>query len=120
MFRIFVFIVFFTALLSSTSQANVEIIDQAIVDDLIVVQKKIDSISDAIKNCMNSGKQHQKCMCDNEEKFSQFSKTVRMLFDKHPELKNHDLVHYKNPDGTINNQSLLGIKRQANMELSCN
>lgn len=119
MFRIIALTLALTAMLCSMSLANVEINDQAIVDDLTVVQNEIDSLSAAIMSCMDTGKQHQECMCDNEEKLVQFSKTVQVLFEKHPELTKHDLIHYRAQDGAINNQSLVGIKKQANMELSC-
>lgn len=94
--------------LSSSCFANVEIKDQETVDDLIIIQNEIDSISSAIMSCMDSGKQHKECMCDNEAKFVNFAKTVQALFEEHPELEGRDLIHYRNQDGTINNQSLFG------------
>jgi hypothetical protein len=45
--------------------------------------------------------------------------TVNSIFDKHPILGRYDLIHYRTPDGMINNQSLLGIKKQAEMVLRC-
>ena len=119
MFKIAVFALTLTVLFHSTSQANVEIKDQAIVVDLVTVQNEIDSISSSIMSCMDSGKEHKDCMCDNEIKFINFKKTVKVLFEKHPDLNQHDLIHYRTPDGMINNQSLVGIKKQANVNFSC-
>jgi hypothetical protein len=119
MFKILLYLLVISFVLSSPSFANIEINNQEIVDDLIVIQNEIDTISSAIMSCMDSGKQHKECMCDNKEKLVNFAKTAQALFDEHPELKGLDLIHYRNQDGTINNQSLLGIKKQASMELSC-
>ena len=104
---------------SSSLAGNVEIIDQNIVNDLTAVQKEVDSISARIMSCMDAGKQHKECICQSEAKFSQFSKMVKALFERYPELEDYDLIHYRTPDGAINNQSLIGITRQASMQLTC-
>jgi hypothetical protein len=98
---------------------NLEIRDPAVVADLAEVQNEIEAISSAVMSCIDSGREHQECMCDNRGKFVHFSRTVATLFADHPQLEGRDLVHFKGKDGTLVNQSLEGIKRQAGMKLSC-
>lgn len=119
MLKTLLFFFVISVVLSSPCFANVEIKDQAIVNDLIVLQMEMDVISSAIMSCMDSGSSHKDCMCQNKSKFNQFTTTVNSVFKKHPSLSKYDLIHYRTSDGMINNQSLLGIKKQAEMALPC-
>jgi outer membrane lipoprotein-sorting protein len=61
---------FIIILLSFTNVAwsddGIDITDPNIVSALLEVQEKIDSISSSVMKCMDSRKDHNTCMCDNE------------------------------------------------------
>jgi len=98
---------------------NLEITDSQTVAGLKEIQNQIDSISSAVMGCMESGGEHKKCMCRNREMFSRFNVTVNAFFKEHPELKGQDLVNFRIQDGTIINQSLVGIRKQARLKVEC-
>lgn len=101
------------------SDDGVDIIESRKVAALTDLQEKMDSVSVAIKNCMGEGKAHSDCMCENEKIILKFNRTVKELFETHPDLKKLDLVRFKMPNGLSVGQSLTGIKNQAKMKLSC-
>lgn len=68
---------------------------------------------------MDSGKDHNTCMCDNEALILSFNTAVNKLFESHPDLDELDLVRLKTADGTSVAQSLSGLKVQATQEFSC-
>ena len=103
----------------SIAAGNMEIEDSDTIAELSEIQEQIDSISSAVTGCMESGGKHKQCICQNREMFSRFSFTVNAFFKEHPELEDQDLVNFKTPDGTLVNQSLVGIRKQANMKLEC-
>lgn|GEM_PF-2418047 len=96
-----------------------EATDAAMVTDLARLESRIDAISDAVTDCVVSGRTTEQCLCDNEEMVSGFSVAVDTLFAKHPELEHHDLVSFKDPDGEYVTLSMKGIKMQADAKLSC-
>jgi len=61
---------FIIILLSFTNVAwsddGIDITDPNIVSALLEVQEKIDSISSSVMKCMDSRKDNNTCMCDNE------------------------------------------------------
>jgi len=109
-------------LLASFSWASdeVDVTEPQKVAALTGVQEKIDPISAAIGDCMNSGKDHGDCMCENEELILNFNGTVGKLFETYPELNSAEMVSFKMPSGRAVSQSMPGIKNQAQMKLSCN
>ena len=84
------------------------------------IQKKIDSISQAVTGCMSTGKEHRACMCESEELILRFNEAVKALFETYPGLKTVDLVRFRMSNGMSVAQSLSGLKKQAQMKLSCN
>ena len=103
----------------SLAVGNLEITDGKTVAELMEIQNLIDSISSAITECMESGSEHNECMCRSRRIFSRFTVTVHAFFTKHPELEGQDLVNFRTHDGTIINQSLLGIRKQSQLKLEC-
>jgi len=87
--------------------------------ELVIIEKKLDTVSSAIMACMDSGKEHKSCLCEQKEKIIQFNTSVKKLFVNHPELEKYDLVRFKNQDGIMNNLSLKGIRKQASIEPQC-
>lgn len=98
---------------------TVEITNPEAVFSLVEVQEEIDFISSAVMGCIDTGREHRDCMCESKAMFSHFSGTVNDLFAKCPELEGHDLITYKAPDGMQVTQSLVGIKKQAEIKLVC-
>ena len=98
---------------------GIDITDPDQVSALLAVQEKIDSLSSSVMKCMDSGKGHKVCMCDNEALINDFNTTVNKLFELHPELGKLDIVRLKTSDGTSLAQSLSGIKTQANTAPDC-
>lgn len=90
-----------------------------IMFSLVEVQEEIDYISSVVMGCVDSGREHSDCMCSNKAMFSRFTQKVGKLFVKHPILEGHDLVAFKDPDGVQVTQSLMGIRKQAEMQLDC-
>ena len=84
------------------------------------IQEKIDSISTAVGKCMNAGKSHGDCMCENEKLILNFNGAMEKLFETYPDLKAVDIVNFKMKNGLAVSQSLSGIKNQAQRKLSCN
>lgn len=61
------FIIFLLSFINiAWSDDGIDITDPNIVSALLEVQEKIDSISSSVMKCMDSGKDHNTCMCDNE------------------------------------------------------
>ena len=114
-------LIIFLLLISHVIWADdgVEITDPDQVSALLEVQEKIDSLSSSVMNCMDSGKVHKACMCDNEALINEFNTTANKLFELHPELEKLDIVRLKTKDGTSLAQSLSGIKTQANTAPDC-
>lgn len=86
---------------------------------LVEVQEEIDFISSAVLGCLDAGREHSECMCENKAMISHFTETVNDLFVSCPELKGQDLVTFKAPDGVQVTQSLAGIRKQTEMKLVC-
>jgi hypothetical protein len=116
---LFVFLFFVHAQFALADEV-LEVEDRAMVSRLVVVQDEIDAVSSAVMGCMDSGRTHKECMCENRELFIRFTGTVNALFVQYPDLRNHDLVMFKNQQGQHVTQSMEGIQKQANMNLSCN
>lgn len=68
---------------------------------------------------MDSGKSHTDCLCENESQIAEFNKAVEQLVASYPNLETLDLVTFRTTDGELVSQSLVGIKRQAETELTC-
>lgn len=101
------------------SDDDIDITDADQVSALLAVQEKIDSLSSNVMKCMDSGKEHKACMCDNKALINDFNEKVNTLFELHPELEKLDLIRLKTTDGTPLAQSLSGIKIQANTAPDC-
>ena len=104
----------------SFAAVNLDITDQNMVADLVELDEIISSISSGVMGCIESGKEHKPCVCENRDIFAQFSKAANKFFKKYPQLEGQDLVNFKNPEGILVNLSLETAKRQADMEISCN
>lgn len=98
---------------------NLDITEPKMVADLVELDKLISAISTGVMGCMDSGKEHKVCMCENRDLFAQFSAAANNFFGNYPQLEGQDLVNFKNPDGVLVNLSLETAKRQADMKLSC-
>lgn len=98
---------------------NLDITDPKMVADLAELDAIISSISIEVMACIDSGKEHKPCMCENRELFAEFSEVVNKFFKKYPQLDGQDLVNFKNNEGALANLSLETAKRQAEMKLSC-
>ena len=86
---------------------------------LVAIQERLDSVSDAVMGCMDSGGEHKACLCEHKELIVQFNTSVKNLFLNHPDLEEFDLVRFKSSDGTRVAQSLKGIRKQASSDPSC-
>jgi len=102
------------------SDDGIDIIQPNKVAALTSIQKKIDSIGQAVTGCVGTGKKHGACMCESEELILNFNGAVEKLFETYTDLKTMDLVRFRMPNGMSVAQSLSGIKNQAQMKLSCN
>ena len=96
-----------------------DITNPAQVTALHNLQEKLDSVSTAIMGCISSGGSHSSCMCKHRELIAQFNETAKKLFLDHPDLMGLDLVRFRSPEGESVAQSLEGIRKQANADLSC-
>ncbi|WP_421868842.1 hypothetical protein [Motiliproteus sp.] len=109
------FITITLLVLSSFAFSNEELLienpDQ--VAQLSNVQANLDVVSTAVMACIESGNGHSDCLCQNQKAIIQFNTSVETLFQKHPELKKHDLVRFMSTDGEWVTQSLQGISQQA-------
>ncbi len=103
----------------SLAAGNLEITDPAKVYQLMEIQNQIDAVSSAVMSCMDTGREHGECMCRNKHMFIAFSKAVSSFFKEYPDLKEQDLIHFRTPSGGIVNQSLGGIRRQADLDIEC-
>lgn len=103
----------------AAADTNFEVSDPQQVDSLQSIQTQIDLLGTAVMTCLDTGKTHNTCLCENAERIQAFNLSVTTLFQKHPEFKALDLVSYQSPEGMSVTQSLHGIKRQAGMVLSC-
>jgi len=99
---------------------GVDIFDPVQATELRNVQDKLDLVSTAIMGCMDSGEKYKACLCKHKELIIQFNTSVDKLFTNHPVLGTLDIVRFKATDGTWISQSLVGIKKQASAEQSCN
>lgn len=104
---------------SAFAGGNLDITDPKMTAELVELDVSISSISSGVMGCMDSGKEHKTCMCENRELFARFSDATNNFFKKYPQLEGQDLVNFKNPEGVLVNLSLETAKRQAEMELSC-
>jgi len=59
---------------------------------LVAIQERLDSVSDAVMGCMDSGGEHKACLCEHKELIVQFNTSVKNLFLNHPDLEEFDLV----------------------------
>jgi hypothetical protein len=84
------------------------------------ISRKLDLISTAVTACMSAGKDHNKCMCENEKSILNFNEAVEEIFKTFPDLNTMDIVNFKTPKGMHHGVSLFGLKRQARTKLSCN
>ncbi len=98
---------------------GVDITNPVQVSELNHLQDKLDSVSNAIMGCMDSGEEHNVCICKHKELIIHFNNSVNKLFMNHPDLGELDLVRFKSPNGNWVAQSLEGIRKQANIEPSC-
>ena len=106
--------------LNADADDGVDITDERQVTALLSVQEKIDVVSSAVTDCINSGGVHNECLCASRQSIEDFKQAVESLFLAHPNLEPFDLVRFRDLDGNAVAQSLSGIKVQAALELSCN
>jgi hypothetical protein len=98
---------------------NLDVTDPEMVAGLVELDGIIGALSAGVMGCMDSGKKHKLCMCENRDLFARFSGAADSFFKKYPQLDGQDLVNFKNPEGVLVNLSLETAKRQADMKLSC-
>ncbi len=98
---------------------GVDITNPTQVLELVKIQERLDSVSTAVMGCMDSGREHNACLCQYKELIIQFNRSVNNLFPNHPSLEKYDLVRFKSPDGTWVTQSLKSIRKQASLDPSC-
>ena len=56
---------------------GVDITNPAQVSELHNLQEKLDSVSNAIMGCMNSGEEHKVCICKHKELVIQFNTSAK-------------------------------------------
>ena len=103
----------------SWSAPSVDITDPAQASALVAIQNKIDRISSAVMACIDSGKAHPDCMCQNQSSIVEFNASVTALFMAYPNLAMLDLVQFQAANGLWVTHSLSSIQRQANSPLTC-
>ncbi len=114
-------VIFFLATLAqfAWSDDGVDITGPSEVTALTGIQEKIDIISTVVTDCVNSGKDHGDCLCENEALILSFNQAVKQLFVTFPHLKTLDIVRFKTSTGEVVSQSLAGIEKQSEMKLTC-
>ena len=114
-------LIFLTTIINIVSaDEEIVITEPAQVSALHAVHEKLDAVSDAVMQCIETGEEHATCLCTHKELIIKFNSSVDGLFVNYPEFKNHDLVRFKATDGMWITQSLRGIRKQASDEPSCN
>ena len=109
--------IFLIALLCPVqADEGIDITEPALVSELNNLQEKIESVTAAIRECMDAGEEHEICMCKHKNLINEFNITARNIFSNYPDLRNLDVVRFKSPDGLWVSQSLEGIRSQASME----
>ena len=63
---------------------GVDITNPVQVSELHHLQEKLDSVSNAIMECMDSGEEHNICQCKHKELIIQFNTSAKILFLNHP------------------------------------
>ena len=101
------------------AEGAIDVADPVLVSELNRLQDQVDTVSTAIMGCMETGREHQACMCEHRGKITQFNATVHGLMSRHPTLATLDLVQFRAADGVSVAQSLNAIRAQAASEPSC-
>ncbi len=61
---------------------GVDITNPVQVSELLDLHEKLDSVSNAIMGCMDSGEEHAACICKHKELIIQFNNSVnRIIFE---------------------------------------
>ena len=98
---------------------DVLIEDSALVSQLNIIHNGLAKVSSAVMNCLDSGKEHPVCLCQNKSIIIEFNNTVKSLLENSTKLQNLDLVRFKHADGEWVTLSLQNLKKQASKEPSC-
>ncbi len=86
------------------------------LEDAKLLSAAIGSISEPVTKCVKSGKEYQKCLCDNVDKINSVKKIFKKLLQKYPEWSGERIVLYyetSTPEFPIysHNLSIGGIKK---------
>jgi hypothetical protein len=103
----------------ANSDEGVDITDKLQVEALSLVQQEIEIVSSAVTECVNSGGDHNECLCASGDSIDDFKLVVESLFATYPNLRSYDLIRFRDADGNSSALSLSGIKAQAELELNC-
>ncbi|PHS72194.1 MAG: hypothetical protein COB22_05710 [Cycloclasticus sp.] len=109
---IFIYMLACSSFVSANEDVLIE--DSNQVAQLNAIQSNLDEVSSAVMSCIDSGKEHSVCLCQNEEIIIQFNINVKKLFEDNMVLQKYALVRFKSTDGTGVTQNLRGILKQAN------
>lgn len=112
-----IFLITASSFLWASEEVLIE--DSSVVSRLNTIQENLDNVSTAVMSCIESGKEHSACMCQNKTLIIQFNTSVKTLFEEFTDLEKLDLIRFKATDGDWVTQSLKGILKQANTELTC-
>ena len=83
---------------------GVDITNPTQVLELVKIQERLDSVSTAVMGCMDSGREHNACLCQYKELIIQFNRSVNNLFPNHPSLEKYIL-------SDLNPQMALGLHK---------
>ena len=68
-----------------SADEGVDVSDPKQIAALAELQEKIDRIKEAVSGCLDSGKSHEDCLCENEILIRQFNRSVNELVEtEHP------------------------------------
>ena len=112
---VFIYILTFSGFVSANEEVLIENSKQ--VAQLNTIQSHLDKVSSAVMSCIDLGKEHSVCLCQNKEIIIQFNTNVKKLIEENKELQKYDLVRFKSTDGTWVTQSLHG-KGKADLQIT--
>jgi hypothetical protein len=98
---------------------GIDITEPGRVGLLRAIQRQLDGLADAIAGCLVEGREHAECMCRSWPRMAEFANSIEGLDALYPDLRELDVVRFRDVDGFWVSQSLVGLRRQAGYEPEC-
>ena len=90
------------------------------IADAIQISNGLVNIPKQISLCMNAGKSHEACLCENKKRVTEQKQLIKSALKKYPNWLQLGWFKFRDNNGKTRYRNVKGLQRQLQMPLRCN